>query len=65
VDPCGHRWSHRRRLRDALWVWEHEYYPQWYVPLADVAGALVVNGDTFDGGSRGPGARVDIDVDGV
>lgn len=46
--------------RDALFVWEHEYYPQWYIPVGDVAGELVPNGDTFDGGDRGTGIGVDL-----
>lgn len=48
--------------RDALFVWEHEYYPQWYVPVGDVAGQLVPNGATFDSAGRGFGVRVDLHI---
>lgn len=39
---------------DALYVWEHNRYPQFYVPRADVAeGALVASGTTSRSPSRG------------
>lgn len=46
--------------RDALFVWEHEYYPAWYFPLDDVAADMVDNGSSFDGGELGPGIRFDL-----
>lgn len=46
--------------RSTLFVWEHEYYPAWYLPVADVAGHVVATESTFDGGERGAGASVDL-----
>lgn len=46
--------------RDVLFVWEHEYYPAWYIPVDDVHAELVDNGATFDGGRRGIGAGFDL-----
>jgi uncharacterized protein (DUF427 family) len=46
-------------------VWEHRYYPSWYVPLADLHGELVANGDTFTSSRRGLGTRFDLVVDGT
>lgn len=46
--------------RDALYFWEHEYYPAWYFPIADVAGELRATGETFESNARGTGTRYDI-----
>lgn len=48
--------------RNTLFVWEHEYYPAWYVPVGDVAADIVVTDLTFEGGSRGTGAIVDLQI---
>ena len=45
-------------------VWEHRYYPAWYVPIEDVHGELVANGSTFVSSTRGVGTRYDVVVDG-
>ena len=37
----------------SLLVWEHPYYPAWYIPLDDLRGDLVVNGETFASSRRG------------
>ncbi len=49
--------------RRTLFVWEHEYYPAWYVPVDDVDAELVPMSSTFDGGARGAGTVVDLCVD--
>jgi uncharacterized protein (DUF427 family) len=49
--------------RRTLFVWEHEYYPAWYVPVDDVAAELVATSCTFDGAGRGTGTIVDLRVD--
>lgn len=41
-------------------VWEHRYFPAWYVPLTDVAGELVPNGRTVESEVRGIGTRYDV-----
>ncbi len=46
-----------RRVR---FVWEHRFYPQWYIPVDDVAGELVPNGATVESSSRGVGERFDL-----
>lgn len=46
-------------------VWEHPYYPSWYVPVGDVDGELVANGETFDSSRRGLGTRFDVHIDGA
>lgn len=46
-----------------LLVWEHPYYPAWYVPVADVDAELVANGTTFRSRSRGVGTRYDLHLD--
>lgn len=43
-------------------VWEHPYYPAWYVPVDDVHAELVPNGVTFDSSRRGVGTRYDVVV---
>lgn len=48
--------------RDALFVWEHEYYPAWYFPVGDVDAGIVDNGSTLDGGALGVGTRIDLRV---
>lgn len=50
--------------RRTLFVWEHEYYPAWYVPIDDVDAELMATSSTFDGGARGEGTVVDLRVDG-
>ncbi|MGB3736413.1 MAG: DUF427 domain-containing protein [Ilumatobacter sp.] len=46
--------------RRTLFVWEHEYYPAWYVPVDDVDADVVVTSSTFDGDARGAGSMVDL-----
>ena len=48
--------------RNVRFVWEIPYYPAWYIPLADVAGELVVNGGMVRSPSRGEGTRYDLVV---
>lgn len=48
----------------SIFVWEHAYYPAWYVPVSDVMGELVANGETFTSSRRGEGTRFDLVVDG-
>jgi uncharacterized protein (DUF427 family) len=43
-------------------VWEHAYYPAWYVPIDDVDAELVANGEAFDSSRRGAGTRYDVIV---
>ncbi|MDX2381736.1 MAG: DUF427 domain-containing protein [Acidimicrobiia bacterium] len=43
-------------------VWEHAYYPAWYIPSEDIAGELVANGETFESARRGIGTRIDVDL---
>ena len=50
--------------RRTLFVWEHEYYPAWYIPVDDVAADVIATGKTFDGGARGVGTMTDLSVDG-
>ena len=45
---------------DARFVWEHPYYPQWYIPVADVAGELEPSGEITDTDDRGPAHTVDL-----
>jgi uncharacterized protein (DUF427 family) len=50
---------------DALYVWEGPHYPQWYVPLADVAdGAFVPTGTETRSPSRGTAAHYTIKAGG-
>jgi uncharacterized protein (DUF427 family) len=50
---------------DALYVFEHPHYPQYYVPLADVAdGVLVASGTTTRSPSRGEATHFTVRVDG-
>lgn len=67
VEP-NHRWIRGRvgdrpavDTTDALFVWEHSYYPQWYIPIADVAGELVLTGETT-ATERGEAHSVDLVV---
>lgn len=46
--------------RDALFVWEHRYYPQWYIPLAHVDGELVPTGEVSATDDRGEAMTVDL-----
>ncbi len=50
--------------RDVRLVWENPYYPAWYIPVDDVAGELVANGNTLRSPRRGEGTRYDLVVDG-
>lgn len=50
--------------RRTLFVWEHEYYPAWYVPIDDVDADVIETTSTFDGGARGDGTVVDLRLDG-
>jgi uncharacterized protein (DUF427 family) len=50
---------------DALYVFEHPHYPQYYLPLADVAdGVLVPTGTTTRSPSRGDASHFTVRVDG-
>lgn len=66
VEPNPRRIRGIRQGRTVLdttrsrFVWEHPYYPAWYVPIGDVDGELVANGETFDSSRRGVGARFDL-----
>jgi uncharacterized protein (DUF427 family) len=44
-------------------VWEHAYYPVWYVPVDDVAGTLRPAGDPQPTDRRGPAQPVDLVLD--
>lgn len=48
--------------RRTLFVWEHEYYPAWYIPVDDVAAELIATGETFDHADRGTGERIELRV---
>ncbi len=48
--------------RRTLFVWEHEYYPAWYLPVGDVHAELLATTSTFDGGARGVGEVLDLRV---
>ncbi|MFK7916911.1 MAG: DUF427 domain-containing protein [Ilumatobacter sp.] len=48
--------------RCTLFVWEHEYYPAWYVPIGDVDATVVSTTSTFDGGACGVGTTIDLHV---
>ena len=51
--------------RDALFVWEIPYYPQWYVPVADVAAELRPTGETRPTGNRGEAQVCDLVIPGT
>lgn len=46
--------------RSSLFVWEHDYYPAWYFPVADVDADLIENSSTFDSTRRGQATRFDL-----
>lgn len=46
--------------RRTRFVWEHRYYPQWYVPIDDVHGEMRPNGSVVESSSRGDGERFDL-----
>jgi uncharacterized protein (DUF427 family) len=48
---------------DALLVWEHAHYPQWYIPIGDVAGELRVAGPARATDNRGDAVPVDLVLD--
>ena len=48
---------------DALLVWEHRYYPQWYIPAADVAGQLRPTGVAEKTRNRGDAEVLDLVLD--
>ena len=48
--------------RNAVFVWEHPYYPAWYFPANDIAGELVATGEVKASSTRGPGVLFDIVV---
>jgi uncharacterized protein (DUF427 family) len=48
----------------ALLVWEHPYYPTYYVPSSDVRAELVANGRTKDSSTRGHGELLDVKAGG-
>jgi uncharacterized protein (DUF427 family) len=70
VEPNERRVRGVRRGRTVVdttrsrFVWEHDAYPAWYVPTADVRGELVPTGATFESSRRGVGRRFDLVVDG-
>ncbi|MDQ4006773.1 MAG: DUF427 domain-containing protein [Actinomycetota bacterium] len=45
-------------------VWEHPYYPSYYVPRADVSAKLQENGETMTRDGLGQGRVLDLEVDG-
>ena len=45
-------------------VWEHPYYPTYYVPRADVGAELRENGDSMERDGLGKGRSLDLVVDG-
>lgn len=49
----------------ALYVWERPYYPQYYVPIADVDRGLLVEQDQLPETRRGKARRVGLRVGGV
>lgn len=48
--------------RRSVFVWEHPYYPAWYVPIDDVAGELRPTGESVETDNRGSGERYDLVV---
>lgn len=50
--------------RRTRFVWEHRYYPQWYVPVHDVRGEMRPNGSVVESSGRGAGERFDLVVGG-
>lgn len=46
--------------RDTLFVWEHRYYPQWYIPITAVDGDLVPTGERTPTDERGEASTVDL-----
>lgn len=48
--------------RDTLFVWEVPYYPQWYVPVGDVAAELRPTGEREPTGNRGEAVVHDLVV---
>jgi uncharacterized protein (DUF427 family) len=49
----------------ALYVWEHPYYPQFYIPVADVAPGALVDEDHPQKLKRGTARRQTLKVGGV
>lgn len=49
--------------RRTQFVWEHPYYPAWYVPSDDVSAELVPTGERVESQTRGSGVRCDLVVD--
>jgi uncharacterized protein (DUF427 family) len=45
-------------------VWEHPYYPTYYLPAEDVRAELVANGKTTQSVQLGDGVGYDVQVDG-
>lgn len=64
---ANHRWIRGRigdttviDTIDALLVWEHPYYPHWYIPIDDVAGEVRPTGATTPTDDRGPAHAIDL-----
>src|SRR5690349_10376308 len=51
--------------RKPLLVWEIPYYPQYYVPRADVRAELTDTGETEHSPSRGEAHVLDVTIEGV
>ncbi|MEL6985444.1 MAG: DUF427 domain-containing protein, partial [Actinomycetota bacterium] len=63
---ANHRWVRARvgnqqviDTTDARYVWEHRYYPQWYIPVGDVNAEIVPTGQTT-ATERGEAHSVDL-----
>ena len=49
----------------ALYVWEKPYYPQYYIPVADIRAELIPSGATEHSPSRGDAEIYDVKVSGA
>lgn len=66
IEP-NHKWIRGRigdrtvvDSRSTLFVWEHRYYPQWYIPLDDVGAELRPTGEIQPSDNRGEGVINDL-----
>lgn len=48
--------------RRSRYVWEHRFYPAWYVPADDIAAELRPSGEPVETENRGTGERYDLVV---
>lgn len=49
--------------RNTLFVWEHQYYPAWYIPVADVDAEIVPSAAASDGGGQETATHIDLVLD--